>query len=168
MSPRPAALLLLAASLALSPGHLGPRAGTALPAPSKVGGFVLNDPRDQAAVSFADFKDSKAVVVLFLGTECPINNAFLPVLAELHKEYAGRGVAFVAVNSNHQDTPERVAAHARKYGVPFPVLKDPGNKVADSFRAERTPEAFVLDPSGRVLYQGRIDDQFGVGLPGRK
>jgi peroxiredoxin len=169
MSPRPAALLLLTASLALLSGHPAPRADTAPPAARKVEGFALKDPRDQGAVSLADFKDRKAVVVVFVGTECPVNNAFLPVLAELHKEYAPRGVAFVAVNSNHQDTPERVAAHARKYAVPFPVLKDAGNKVADAFGATRTPEAFVLSPAGQVLYRGRIDDQFGVGYqrPGK-
>jgi peroxiredoxin len=169
MSLRPAALLLFSASLPLLSGHLASRADSAPPAPRKVDGFTLKDPRDQSVVSFADFKDRKAVVVVFLGTECPINNAFLPVLAELHKEHGPRGVAFVGVNSNHQDTPERVAAHARQYAIPFPVLKDIGNKVADAFGASRTPEAFVLSPSGRVLYQGRIDDQFGVGYqrPGK-
>jgi mono/diheme cytochrome c family protein len=101
--------------------------------------------------------------VLFLGTECPINNAFLPVLAGLHKEYSPRGVRFLGVNSNRQDTPARVAEHARRQGVPFPLLKDPGNAAADRFGARRTPEAFVLDGTGKVLYRGRIDDQFGNG-----
>jgi hypothetical protein len=62
-----------------------------------------------------------------------------------------------------------VAAHARKFAVPFPVLKDPANRVADAFAAERTPEAFVLDRAGRVRYRGRIDDQFGISYrrPGK-
>src|SRR5262249_3626955 len=65
---------------------------------------------------------------------------------------------------NAQDTPKRVAEHAKSNEMAFPILKDPGNKVADSFGARRTPEAFVLDPAGKVLYRGKIDDQVGIGF----
>ncbi len=126
----------------------------------RVGAFTLKDTAGKAH-SLADHAASKAVVVIFVGTQCPINNAFQPRLAELHAKYAGKGVAFLAVNANRHDTAERIAEHAREHKVPFPVLKDAGNKVADAFRAERTPEAFVLTPAGQVLYRGRIDDQFG-------
>ena len=131
-------------------------------APRQVAPFALKDAAEKEW-SFAEQRDKKAIVVLFLGTECPVNNAYMPRLAELHKTYAPRGVAFVALNSNSQDTPVRIAAHAKEHGIPFPVLKDTANVVADQFGARRTPEAFVLDPAGRVLYQGRIDDQFGIG-----
>jgi peroxiredoxin len=128
----------------------------------KMADFSLKDTQGKP-VSLAMFKDRKAVVVVFTGTECPINNSYMPRLAELHQEYAPRGVQFLAVNANRQDDPRRVAEHARKNGVPFPVLKDEGNRVADQFAARRTPEAFVLDAERKVRYQGRIDDQFGVG-----
>jgi peroxiredoxin len=114
--------------------------------------------------SLAAQKGRKAVVIVFLGTECPVNNQYLPRLAELHDAYSDKGVAFVAVNSNALDTPTRIAAHAKANAIPFPVLKDSGNVVADDFGARRTPEAFVLSPGGKVLYQGRIDDQFGIGF----
>jgi peroxiredoxin len=109
-------------------------------------------------------EDRKAVVVVFLGTECPINNASLPRLAELYKQYEPQGVAFVAINSNVQDTPQRVAEHARKHAIPFPVLKDAGNVIADRFGARRTPEVYVLDAARTVRYEGRIDDQVGIGF----
>jgi peroxiredoxin len=128
-----------------------------------VANFTLNDPRTGKAVSLADFKDKKAIVVVFMGTECPINNAYLPRLAQFQKDYAGKGVQFVAINANVQDTPAIVAEHARKNEVPFPVLKDEGSTVADQFGARRTPEAFVLDASRIIRYQGRIDDQYGYG-----
>ena len=102
--------------------------------------------------------------MLFLGTECPVNNAYAATLAALHEKYGSQGVAFVAVNSNQQDDAAAVAKHAREFGIPFPVLKDAGAAVADRFRAERTPEAFVLDGSLTVRYRGRIDDQFGKGV----
>ena len=130
----------------------------------KIANFTLTAPLDRAAVSLADFKDKKAIVVVFVGTECPLNNQFLPRLAELHKEYSPKGVQFLAINSNRQDTLDRVAVHARKHNLPFPVVKDPGNKVADAFGARRTPEAFVLDGGLVLRYQGRIDDQYGIDI----
>jgi peroxiredoxin len=128
----------------------------------KVEPFSLKDTAGKT-VSLADFKDRKAVVVLFVGTQCPINNAFMPRLAELHGKYADKGVQFLAVNSNRQDTPQAIAKHAREHKIPFPVLHDAGNAIADRFGARRTPEAFILDAQGKVRYQGRIDDQFGLG-----
>lgn len=127
-----------------------------------VPGFALKDAKGQT-VALADYQEKKAVVVVFAGTECVINNVYWPRLAELHAEYAPRGIAFLAINSNRQDTPERVARHAKEHAVPFPVLKDEGNVVADAFNARRTPEVFVLDAGRKIRYRGRIDDQFGIG-----
>jgi len=128
-----------------------------------VADFTLADTKG-AAVDLAQFKDKKALVVVFLGTECPINNSYLPRLAELNKQYESRGVQFLGINANRQDSPARVAEHARENHLPFPVLKDVGNRVADLFGAQRTPEAFVLDQQRAIRYQGRIDDQFGIGF----
>jgi peroxiredoxin len=132
------------------------------PAP-KAPAFTLRDPSDRP-YSLADFKDKKAIVVVFVGTECPVNNAYMPRLVELHRSYSPRDVAFLAVNANCHDTPTKIKAHAEEYRLPFPVLRDAANVVADQFHAERTPEAFVIDPSGTIVYRGRIDDQFGVGF----
>src|SRR5437879_859215 len=118
------------------------------PTPKKVGDFTLKDIHCHD-VSLSDFKDKKAVVVVFVGTECPINNQYMARLAELHKTYTAQGVQFLAVNSNCQDNAERVAEHAQQYRLPFPVLKDEGTRVADQFGAQRTPEAVVLDAEGR-------------------
>ena len=99
-----------------------------------------------------------------LGTECPLNNAYVPVLADLHEAYSAKGVAFVGINSNVHDTPARILAHVKANKIPFPVLKDTANALADELGAKRTPEAFVLSAKGKVLYQGRIDDQIGIGF----
>ncbi len=128
----------------------------------KIRGFKLADPRTQKDVSLGDFADKKALAIIFVGTECPINNNYMPRLAELHREYGARGVQVLGINSNLQDTAERIVAHARKYEIPFPVLKDEGHTVADLFGAQRTPQVFVLDAARTIRYQGRIDDQFGI------
>ena len=56
-----------------------------------------------------------------------------------------------------------IARYAREHKITFPILKDPGNVVADLFGAERTPDAFVLDASRTIRYRGMIDNQYGVG-----
>ncbi|HVK07411.1 MAG TPA: redoxin domain-containing protein [Gemmataceae bacterium] len=109
-------------------------------------------------------RDAKVVVVAFLGTECPISNQYVPTLDALHKRFADRGVAFVAVNSVPQDDAATVAKHAKSYALPFPVLKDADQSVADKLKAARVPEAFVLDGTRTVRYRGRIDDQYGRGV----
>src|SRR5262249_1298336 len=65
--------------------------------------FPLPEPATGKLWSLPGASDAKAVVVVFLGTSCPINNAFLPRLAELHREYSDKGVRFVGINSNRQD-----------------------------------------------------------------
>ena len=129
----------------------------------KVADFALKDTSGQR-VALETYKSKKAIVVVFVGTECPINNAYLLPLSKMYATYSSRGVQFLAINSNLQDTAARIAEHAKENSIPFPVLKDEGNAVADDFGAQRTPEAFVLDGERRIRYQGRIDDQFGIGF----
>ncbi len=160
----------LMGALVLPCALIGPSAEPAPVQTRNAADFRLQDPRDQDVVSLSALRDKhKAVVLIFLGVECPLSNQFIPVLGELHKKYESKGVAFVGINSNAQDGRERVAAHARRYAIPFPVVKDVGNKVADQFGARRTPEVFLVDASGTIRYQGRIDDQFGIGYarPGK-
>lgn len=113
--------------------------------------------------SLDELADAKLVVVAFLGIDCPLVKLYAPRLEQLADEYAGRGVAFIGINSNRQDSPTQMANFARRYGLSFPLLKDPDNAVADQFEALRTPEVFVLDDQRVVRYWGRIDDQYGIG-----
>ena len=112
----------------------------------------------------SEWSDKRALVVVFLGTECPLARKFAPRLAELSETYAESDVGFVGVHSNRQDTLAEIARFAKEHGLEFPVTKDVGNQVADLFGAERTPEAFVLDQERVVRYRGRIDDQYAVGV----
>ncbi len=129
----------------------------------EVANFELRSHRGNAS-SLHDFKDNRFVVIAFLGTECPLAKLYGPRLAELHEEFAARGVAFIGINSNTQDSLAEITAYVSRHEIPFPMLKDVGNRVADQIGAERTPEVFVLDQDRRVRYHGRIDDQYGVGF----
>ncbi|MEI7684504.1 MAG: redoxin domain-containing protein [Planctomycetota bacterium] len=117
-----------------------------------------------AVVSSESFQDAKAVVFVFLGTQCPVNNAYMPRLVELEERFAKDGVRLVGVNSNEHDSKETIREHAKAFKISFPILRDENQRLADVLGAQRTPEAIVVDPRGVVRYRGRIDDQYGVGF----
>ncbi len=111
----------------------------------------------------ADFADRKAVVVVYLGTECPLAKLYAPKLVELADKFARQNVALIGINSNQQDSLSELAAYHKTHGMNFPLLKDLNNTIADQMGAVRTPEAFLLDADRKIVYWGRIDDQFVVG-----
>jgi peroxiredoxin len=141
---------------------LAPQAAAPV-APTRVEEFTLRDFRGRSH-RLSDWRDRRLVVVVFLGADCPLAKLYAPRLVELARAYEPRGVTFVAIDSNRHDTPGDLRRYARQHAIPFPVLKDVGNVVADRFRAERSPEAFVLDERRVVRYRGRIDDRYEVGV----
>ncbi len=129
--------------------------------PSPVHNFVLRD-QDGTTRSLAEI-ESQAVVVVFLGTECPLAKLYAGRLQEMFDEFEREQLAVLGIMSNQHDSAENISTYAEKHGLTFPVLKDVHNRVADQFQAERTPEAYLLDDERKIVYRGRIDDQFGVG-----
>jgi len=130
-----------------------PKIGAAAP------GFTLPPAAGGAPVALKDLlAKSRAVVVVFDATRCPFAMGYKERVASMGKEYAARGVTFVTINSNKTESAAEVAEDAKKHGFAFPVLKDEGNKVADLYAAQKTPEIYVLDPKGTLLYRGRIDE----------
>lgn len=119
--------------------------------------FVLPG-SDGQSHAFSDYKDAKAVVVLFISTKCPVSNGFNARMAELAKAYESKGVVFLGINSNKAETLAEAKNHAKTNGFSFVVLKDENNILADQFKAKVTPEAFVLNTQGEIIYHGRIDD----------
>jgi len=153
-------LLIAAALLSVAQGNppaLRPPAVGAV-----VADFTLPDIHRRPR-SLEAFKSKKACVVAFMGTECPLANLYIPTLIELHQEYAPKGAQFLVINANVQDDFKQVSAHAQERGIPFPVLKDFNQSVADAIGAQRTPEVFLLDAQRVIRYRGRIDDQYGIG-----
>lgn len=138
-------------------------AGPLSAASKQVAPFQLTDYRG-TEFSLTELTNGKVLVVLFLGTECPMVKSYSPRLSELAKRYEGKGVNFIGIDSNAQDSLADINTFAKEYLVPFPILKDPDAKVADGFGAKRTPEAFIVDSDRVIRYHGRIDDQFAPGV----
>lgn len=127
-----------------------------------IANFALHDYLG-APHTLAEFAKNKLIVVAFVGADCPLANRYADRLVEMAKEYQARGVAFIAIDSNQQDSLAQLAHLARVHKIEFPLLKDPGNVVADQFGALRSPEVFVLDSDCVLRYRGRVDDQYGIG-----
>ncbi len=108
--------------------------------------------------------DARLRVVCFLGCECPVAKLYAPRLQALAQRFTPQDVEFIGINSNPQDSMDKLAAYARDYEIDFPLLKDHDGTVAATIGATRTPEVFVIDPLGRVIYRGRIDDQYRPGV----
>jgi peroxiredoxin len=134
--------------------------GLGQPVPS----FALTNVRTGKPLDLSHDGGAKATVVVFLGTDCPVGNLYLPRLNELSAAWASQGVALWGINSNASESAEAVAEHARKFELAFPVLRDPDGKVASSLQALRTCEALVIDSKSVLRYRGAIDDQYQVGL----
>lgn len=111
---------------------------------------------------------TKAVVFVFLGVECPIANRALPELADLESRTRAKGVRFIHVYPNADETPDRIRRHRADFGLAGEAYRDPELRVARLLGARWTPEAVALTPSGALIYQGRINDQYaalGVSRP---
>jgi peroxiredoxin len=125
----------------------------------RVPNFVLTNV-DGKQVGLDDFADRKFLVVVYLGTGCPIGNAYLPVLQELRKQY-GKSVEFIGVYANPGDDAKAVRQHVKDYKISFPVLIDSGQTTLPLFGARRLAQTYVLDWRRVIRYDGRIDDRFG-------
>jgi peroxiredoxin len=143
----------------------GALAGGAADDPVIVKEFSLLDTRGQAH-GLAEWRKHKAVVLLFLGTECPVSNGYAPEYVRLAKMFAPQGIGFYGIHPDPDVTAAQAARHAAEHGLPFPILLDPRQVLTRQVGVKVVPEAAVLSPAGRLLYLGRIDDRYA--LDGRR
>lgn len=108
------------------------------------------------------FKDvqAKAVVLVFVRTDCPISNRYAPELQRLDREFSERGVTFWMVYPDPGETLDTAGKHAKEYNLPGKVLLDPQHAFVKMASARTTPEAAVFAPGKRLVYHGRIDDLY--------
>ncbi|MGH3979700.1 MAG: thioredoxin family protein [Pseudonocardiaceae bacterium] len=114
-------------------------------------------------VSSAEFAGAPAVLVMFLSNHCPYVRHIEQTLGSVVADYAGRGVAAVAICSNDththpEDAADGLAGQARRAGFGFPYLVDESQDVAKAFNAACTPDFFLYDRSGRLAYRGEFDE----------
>jgi len=132
--------------------------GSALPA-----GDVAMKNVDGRELTLAGSAGRKGTLVLFLCNHCPWVKLWQPRIAEIGNAALKKGVGVVAVNGNDPtDYPEDefdvMVKRAKEVGYRFPYVVDATSDVARAFGATKTPEAFLFDASGRLVYHGALDD----------
>lgn len=121
---------------------------------------------DGKAVSLADYREAKGVIVIFTCNHCPYAKKYEDRIIELHKKLAPRGFPVVAINPNApeivpEDSYENMQKRAKQKNYPFPYLFDETQAVAKAYGATKTPHVFLLRREGDgfvVAYIGAIDD----------
>lgn len=123
---------------------------------TKVSPLPVTDLQGRAAT--LTLQTTGPTVVLFVSTNCPVSNAYNGRMDALYKAYKEKGVQFVFLNANRNESAAEVAEHTRSHGMSYTVYKDAQNQLADKFGASVTPEAFVIDKTGVIVYHGAVDD----------
>lgn len=105
----------------------------------------------------------KAVVVVFACNHCPFVVHLADAIGSFAKEYAERGVQFIAISSNDvtnypADAPAKMVAFADRHEWEFPYLYDESQEVAKAYRAACTPDFYVFDHESALAYAGQFDD----------
>ena len=103
---------------------------------------------------------NKAVVVIFISTDCPISNAYAPEVNRIASEYGPRGVVVRLVYADGDVTPASAKKHLADFSYTMAAVLDPDQKLAARLGAKVTPEAFVVAAAGATIYRGRIDDMY--------
>jgi hypothetical protein len=108
---------------------------------------------------------TKATVLLFVSSTCPVSNRYAPDLRKLNDTYVGAGVVFWLIYPDPADTPSEVSSHIAEFKLPGTPLRDTKHAVVKRAGATITPEAAIYNSRGQLTYRGRIDDRYSaVGI----
>lgn len=100
------------------------------------------------------------VVLTFVRTDCPIANRYAPTLRKMSEKFAPRGVSFYLVYPNPDATAGAIREHLQEYAWNIAALRDPEHALVDLVGATVTPEAAVFNREDKLVYHGRIDNQY--------
>src|SRR5690606_33890289 len=101
-------------------------------------------------------------LVMFICNHCPFVHHIRTGLAEFGRDYQSRGLGIVAINANDaenypDDSPEKMQEEASRFGYVFPYLFDEDQSVAKRYQAACTPDFFLFDGAGQLVYRGQFD-----------
>ena len=130
---------------------------------AKVTDFERMDADGKAYKLTQVLQGSKAAVVDFWSTRCPVSAKYEPVLKKLAADYTNKGVTFLAVDSNYNEPPTEIQKVRTERGVPYPILLDgKDGTLAAYFGATHTPEAYLVTRDGLLAYHGNLDEIGGA------
>ena len=112
---------------------------------------------------FDSLKTKRSTVYIFVGTHCPATAAYAERLTQLEKTYAPKGIDFIYIYPNREDTTDtKLAFHGEKKFTGR-LIDDQGARLAHLFNAQRTSELFLVNKDDVIVYHGAIDDSRDPG-----
>lgn len=129
--------------------------------PGEAAGPVSFETLDGHPRTMNNYGERAGTVVAFLSARCDVTAAQMRDINTLHEAYRMKRVLFVGVCSNPDESGEEVRTFLQNNGCIFPIYLDPSRAVANRFGAAVTPEFFVLDHEGRLVYRGPLGDDSG-------
>jgi peroxiredoxin len=120
---------------------------------------------DSKTHSLRNYSEKEIIVIIFMCNHCPYVKAVLKRIIELQNEFIDRGVQFIGINPNDatrypDDSLENMKISAKENDFSFPYLIDPSQEVAKSYGAVCTPDLYVYGKNRKLVYRGRIDDNW--------
>jgi peroxiredoxin len=120
---------------------------------------------DSKTHSLKNYSEKEIIVIVFMCNHCPYVKAVLKRIIELQNEFIDRGVQFIGINPNDatrypDDSLENMKIIAKENDFSFPYLIDPSQEVAKSYDAVCTPDLYVYGKNRKLVYRGRIDDNW--------
>ena len=153
-------LLPVAATLvmALRPVNDPLPIGSALPNPE----FGMKDISGKQ-VSFKDATRKNGLLVMFSCNTCPVVHKYKSRTLEVCRYAAGKDIGVILLNPNEAsrekgDSYDDMEKYGIAEGYNFHYVLDEQSKMADAFGATKTPEVFLFDNSGKLVYHGAIVD----------
>ncbi len=127
--------------------------------------FALPDTTGQTR-HLSDYR-GKVVVLEWYNPDCPFVGKHYKSgnMQQLQREYTARGVVWLSVDSSAPGEQgnypaEKLNAIASKVGAArTALLLDPEGNVGHTYGAKTTPDMYVVDPKGKLVYRGAIDDK---------
>ena len=118
---------------------------------------------DGKEVSIKDVMGAKGTLVVFTCNACPYAKGWETRIVDLGNSYAAKGIGMIAINANDpkvvaDDGYDQMVTRAKERGMKYPYVMDGTSEVAKAFGAARTPEAFLFDAQGKLVYHGAVDD----------
>ncbi len=113
--------------------------------------------------SLGDFKEKRALLVMFICNHCPYVKHIRQELGKFHQEYKNKGLAIAGINSNDvanypDDSPAQMKKMAAGNDWQFPYLLDETQEIGKKYRAACTPDFFLYDKERKLRYRGQFDD----------
>lgn len=120
---------------------------------------------DEKNYNLDSFSDKEILIIIFSCNHCPYVQAYEDRIKAIQNDYYKNGVQVIAINSNdaskyEEDSFENMKIRASEKVFNFPYLRDEDQSAAKKFDASHTPEVFVFDRNRKLVYHGKIDDNW--------